>query len=122
MHHAVTEAHLWLWVRGGNGSLTVEVYRMRRGSGGSDASPAPAFETSSKQPRPAGRGGWVAVDVRRLLDTWFRRPQDNFGLVIRAIDSSGRPVPVSVNPPSEVSPRVNPLPPSDALRKRKILL
>lgn len=44
-------------------------------------------------------GGWMHVDVRKLLISWFRNPEENFGLVVEAFDFFGNKL--NIDRPSE---------------------
>lgn len=41
------------------------------------------------------RGGWVHLDVRKLMHGWFKSPEENLGLVVNAFDGDGRPLGIS---------------------------
>ena len=35
------------------------------------------------------KGGWVSLEIRKVVADWFRWPEENLGLVVHAIDSNG---------------------------------
>lgn len=35
-------------------------------------------------------GGWVKIDLKRLVSKWFRSPETNLGLTFRAHDEDGQ--------------------------------
>ena len=38
------------------------------------------------------KGEWIAMEVRKVVADWFRWPEENLGLAIQAVDSSGKTV------------------------------
>ena len=35
------------------------------------------------------KGGWVSLEIRKVVADWFRWSEDNLGLVVQAIDADG---------------------------------
>lgn len=65
-------------------TVLVRVMRMRRGSAAADASVPFELESTAKVEQPEGDGVWVTVDVKKMVEDWFRRPRDNLGLMVFA--------------------------------------
>lgn len=36
-----------------------------------------------------GKATWVKIDVRKMVNHWFRKPEENLGLVIKSYDTEG---------------------------------
>lgn len=36
------------------------------------------------------KGGWVSLEIRKVVSDWFKWPEDNLGLAVQAVDSSGK--------------------------------
>lgn len=35
------------------------------------------------------KGGWVSLEIRKVVADWFRWSEDNLGLVVQAVDADG---------------------------------
>lgn len=59
-------------------AITISVQRMKR--------EGPPFETEAKTEllQPDGEGAWVQINVKKMVEDWFRRPRDNMGLMVHA--------------------------------------
>lgn len=36
-----------------------------------------------------GQATWVKIDVKKMVGQWFRKPEENFGLVLKSYDTEG---------------------------------
>lgn len=117
----VTRAELNLWVWGINsdgdsldldnqdaGFLTITLQRIVRGTtenGGTGLGPP----LITKHPRPQGRrGGWITIELRRMVAEWFRHPRDNLGVAVKIAGPDGHrrsPIKlVEIDPSSDHAP------------------
>lgn len=44
----------------------------------------------------SGASSWQSVDINQLLKTWLRQPETHYGLEIKAYDSKGQDLAVTV--------------------------
>jgi hypothetical protein len=35
------------------------------------------------------KGGWVSLEIRKVVSDWFKYPVENLGLAVQAVDASG---------------------------------
>ncbi|XP_054268972.1 growth/differentiation factor 8-like [Macrosteles quadrilineatus] len=100
----VQRALLWVYVRGapsgatstgpslGGAPVTISVLRVTRGSEGAET-PLSNIVSSKVSRQNDSEGSWVSLDVRKLLEYWFKVPSENLGIVLQATgprDSLGR--------------------------------
>lgn len=46
---------------------------------------------------------WVQVDIRKLLNNWFKQTDKNFGLVVECFDTENNPIDISKPIDSDMS-------------------
>ncbi|EZA55165.1 Growth/differentiation factor [Ooceraea biroi] len=65
------------------GPVTITLQRILRGvteTGGPLLGPP----LTTKHPRPYNRrGGWITIDLRRMVAEWFKHPRDNLGVALK---------------------------------------
>lgn len=49
----------------------------------------------------AGVGSWQSIDVKQVLSVWLRQPDTNWGIQIKAFDSTGNDLAVTSTEPGE---------------------
>ncbi|XP_020280465.1 growth/differentiation factor 11-like [Pseudomyrmex gracilis] len=98
----VVKAELNLWVWGVNsdgdlleldnqdeGLLTITLQRILRGTsenGGTAMGPPLITKHARPQVR---RGGWITIELRRMVAEWFRHPRDNLGVAVKIAGPDG---------------------------------
>ncbi|KYQ56505.1 Growth/differentiation factor 8 [Trachymyrmex zeteki] len=120
VQHRVTRAELSLWIWGVNqetelgepidqdaGPVTITLHRiLRRTTETGEIVLGPPLTT--KHPRPFGRrGGWITIELRRMVAEWFKHPRDNLGVALKITGSSHRKNSirlVETNPGAEYAP------------------
>ncbi|KYM76845.1 Growth/differentiation factor 11 [Atta colombica] len=105
VQHRVTRAELSLWIWGVNqetelgepidlesqdaSPVTITLQRILRGTtetGGTLLGPP----LTTKHPRPFGRrGGWITIELRRMVAEWFKHPRDNLGVALKITGPGG---------------------------------
>lgn len=121
VQHRVTRAELSLWIWGMNketelgepidlndqdaGPVTITLHRIvRTETGGIVLGTA----LTTKHPRPFGRrGGWITIELRRMVAEWFKHPRDNLGVAVKITGSNGnhrRNRLVEISPGAEYAP------------------
>lgn len=111
MRSKVVRAQLWLYVRGAADqefettptsadevrAINVSVLRVLRVNGQPVPPESPTLEIlhTSKEEQPRGRGGWITVEVKKLLTEWFKFPRDNLGIIVQATDELGNQLAVT---------------------------
>lgn len=92
MVNKVIRANLWVYLTPSkavqDAGTLVHVYKVSRteSSGGTVMTHVLSSKVHDLKPR---RGGWVAVDIRKLAFEWFRHPYSNLGIVVQAFDQEG---------------------------------
>lgn len=84
----ISSAHLWFYIRKHDvPSLNVSIEKILPHS-----EPGRTFTTRKMYSLILGREksmGWKRVNMKDSLREWIRHPMTNFGLLIKAVDSSG---------------------------------
>jgi len=89
----VDKAHLWLYLNSvssaklsKNATVWINIFKVVR---------VPKDESPVLNPVRMTRvalevkGGWVSLEIRKVVADWFRWSEDNLGLVVQAIDADG---------------------------------
>lgn len=122
LQHRVTKAELSLWVWGLNqdtefdelksqetGPVTITLQRILRGATDTGG-PLLGPPLTTKHPRPYGQGGWITIEIRRMVAEWFKHPRDNLGVALKIGGSGGNhrrnmaSYLVEINPGAEYAP------------------
>ncbi|XP_064455964.1 growth/differentiation factor 8-like [Ornithodoros turicata] len=101
LNHRVSKAHLWLYVSPNtthSSAVWVTLYKVARGSLGE----LHLHKVRAKEEKVHLRQGfWVQIDVQKLVSRWFRRPEENLGIVAHAYDQDGRRIHITTDPPPQ---------------------
>ncbi|XP_066996088.2 growth/differentiation factor 8 [Anabrus simplex] len=110
IRNKVENAQLWVYVRGtdwpsgADGTTTplgaedgtspihpmnVTVFRVIKPPEGAE-SPLVTPILTEKRSRPRGRGGWITLEVTKLLVEWFRTRPESMGLTVHATDDQNK--------------------------------
>lgn len=105
VQHRVTKADLSLWIWGVNqdaelgeqsdldnqdaGPVTITLQRILRGAT-ETGGPLLGPPLTTKHLRPYGRrGGWITIELRRMVAEWFKHPRDNLGVALKITGPGG---------------------------------
>ena len=91
-----------------DGPVTITLQRILRGATETGA-PLLGPPLTTKHPRPNGRrGGWVTIELRRMVAEWFKHPRDNLGVALKISGPGGNhrrnSKLVETNPGAEYAP------------------
>lgn len=94
----VARAHLWVPINSqriftDRTPARLYVYQVFRSKGKNNLTKLNLFK-DWKVDSSLVKDGWFTVDLRKLVIQWFRRPEENFGLVIHLNDPEGEQLPV----------------------------
>jgi len=94
MRSKVDKAHLWLHLNpvsaaqmAKNATAWIHIYKVDRVS----ETESPVLnQVRSTRVALEEKGGWVSLEIRKVVSDWFKWPEDNLGLAVQAVDSSGK--------------------------------
>ncbi|XP_065567265.1 growth/differentiation factor 8-like isoform X2 [Artemia franciscana] len=85
----VRNAYLWLHLRPSStmpsGPVWIEIYQVLRAVEGESPVSKRAKEIKVDL---LHHGGWISVDVREIVSTWFRNPNTNHGIFVKTSDGN----------------------------------
>jgi len=93
MRSKVDKAHLWIHLNpvpaaqlAKNSTVWIHMYKVDRVS----VLESPVLnQVRSTSVALEEKGGWVSLEIRKVVSDWFKYPVENLGLAVQAVDASG---------------------------------
>lgn len=103
MVNKVMTANLWVYLhpyeKASPLTTLVHVYKVQRTDQRSESIVQEHVDSIKVEIKPR-KHNWVTVDIRKLVNEWFRNPHKNYGLVVQAYDNEGRQLVVTTKHPA----------------------